>query len=288
MQITAALLDLDENIFDRVRIVPIKDIMYDNKEWLSRLENQVDLVADIGTSKVLVGHDKDESSWYLKHFPTWKTHEVENFDNIDAIKIRDFLFHNALNWEKLVPPVNKSLLQANAKKEWFRILSDENEEVRNYKDEWSESPYPPTLVTADSIVEFNDKVLIVKRGGSIGNGKFALPGGFVDGNELLLNTALRELFEETSVNVSSEQLINHLDSVHVYDHPYRSVLGRVITHVHHFSLVGLESDGKDDLEVRPGDDAIECGWYPLNEIRDTFEPLMFDDHYYILKQTFGW
>lgn len=290
IQITTALLNLDENISDRVRIVPIRDVMYNNDQWIEQLEHQVDLGAEVNSSIVLIGHDKDESSWYLKHFPKWKTHEVENFDNINATDIREWLLHSAdcHNWRGNIPAVSEAIIKDNAEKEWFKVLAREYEMVQEYKRSWEKALYPPTLVTVDSIVEHNGQVLLVTRGKGLGEGKLALPGGFINENELLITAALRELKEETSIDVSDDQLLLHLDSSGVYDHPYRSVLGRNISHAYHFMLNSSELCDRESIKVIAADDAAEVTWYPINQIKSAFEPLMFDDHYYILKKLFNW
>ena len=290
IQITLALLDLDENIADRVEIVPIRDVMYNNDQWISSLEHQVDLRAGINDSIALIGHDKDESSWYLQHFPKWKTHEVENFDNINATDIRDWLLRSpdCHNWRDKMPAVSEAILKVNSQKEWFKVLAREYEMVQDYEKSWEKSPYPPTLVTVDSIVEHNGHILLVTRGKGMGEGKFALPGGYITPNAFLVKDALRELREETNIDISDAQLLLHLYNAKVYDHPDRSVYKRTITHAHHFLLNSAEMCDIETIATKAADDAADAAWYSIHHIRHNFEPLMFDDHYYILKNIFDW
>jgi len=61
--------------------------------------------------------------------------------------------------------------------------------------------YPRPAVTADIIIfnENKDKILLIERGGEPFKGMWALPGGFMDMNETIEQTAYRELEEETNL-----------------------------------------------------------------------------------------
>lgn len=63
------------------------------------------------------------------------------------------------------------------------------------------APYPPILVTVDTVLVLNECVLMVERKGYPGKGLMAVPGGFVEKNERLLDSCLRELREETCLNI---------------------------------------------------------------------------------------
>jgi 8-oxo-dGTP diphosphatase len=56
--------------------------------------------------------------------------------------------------------------------------------------------------TAAAIVEFpNDKILLIKRATIPFKGYWALPGGKVDAGENIMQTVMREVKEETGLNV---------------------------------------------------------------------------------------
>ena len=104
------------------------------------------------------------------------------------------------------------------------------------------------------------QVLLVKRGVPPFEGQFAVPGGFIRGDESLEEAALRELHEETGVrNVFLEQL-------YTFGDPKRDPRGRVIT-VAYYALIA-----SDKLSLVAGADAAEAQWFPASSL----PPLAFD------------
>jgi 8-oxo-dGTP diphosphatase len=119
-------------------------------------------------------------------------------------------------------------------------------------------------VTVDIVIftlrEGSLQVLLVKRGVPPFEGQYAIPGGFIRGDESLEEAALRELHEETGVrNVFLEQL-------YTFGDPKRDPRGRVIT-VAYYALIG-----SDKLSLVAGADAAEAQWFPASSV----PPLAFD------------
>ena len=107
-------------------------------------------------------------------------------------------------------------------------------------------------VSVDALVEWRDGLLLIRRG----DGSWALPGGFVDPGEELLDAAIRELSEETSINLSEDMLrVAFRGPATVFSDPARDPRSHIITHVHRFVL-------PSDVEVRvtAADDAKEARW----------------------------
>src|SRR5690606_37772757 len=99
------------------------------------------------------------------------------------------------------------------------------------------SKYDPVYMTANAVVTRSDgKILLVTRGKNPGMDKLALPGGFLDKNERLENAAIRELIEETKINIPNYALQKKIVANKVFDDPKRSLRGRVITNAFHFDL----------------------------------------------------
>ena len=119
--------------------------------------------------------------------------------------------------------------------------------------------YPRPSVTVDVVVFGYDggrdlKLLLIQRGGEPFKGQWALPGGFVDMDEDLEASALRELEEETGVkDLFVEQL-------YTFGAPGRDPRGRVIS-VAYFALVNLT-----DHPAVAASDAEQADWYPLHEL----------------------
>ncbi len=104
------------------------------------------------------------------------------------------------------------------------------------------------------------QVLLVKRGVPPFEGQYAIPGGFIRGDESLEEAALRELHEETGLrNVFLEQL-------YTFGDPKRDPRGRVIT-VAYYALIA-----SDKLSLVAGADAAEAQWFPASSV----PPLAFD------------
>jgi 8-oxo-dGTP diphosphatase len=99
------------------------------------------------------------------------------------------------------------------------------------------------------------QVLLVKRGVPPFEGQYAIPGGFIRGDESLEEAALRELHEETGVrNVFLEQL-------YTFGNTKRDPRGRVIT-VAYYALIA-----SDKLSLVAGADAAEAQWFPAGSLR---------------------
>jgi 8-oxo-dGTP diphosphatase len=60
----------------------------------------------------------------------------------------------------------------------------------------------PIIKAASACVWRGDDVLLIKRGSTLGYGRWSLPGGKVEPGETTQEAALRELLEETGVTAS--------------------------------------------------------------------------------------
>jgi len=104
------------------------------------------------------------------------------------------------------------------------------------------------------------KVLLIERRDDPFKGKWALPGGFVNMDEPLAQAVLRELREETGVDLP------FMEQLATFGDPGRDPRGRVI------STAYLVLARMDELKVEAGDDAVRAKWFPV----DALPPLAFD------------
>lgn len=96
-------------------------------------------------------------------------------------------------------------------------------------------------------------------------GQLALPGGFVLPGEDLPDAALRELGDETSLQVD----VRHLEQLQTYGCPGRDPRGRVVT-------AAYLAVTPDLPEPRAGTDAIGASWHSVQQLLDSRGSLAFD------------
>lgn len=267
----------------RVTFVPVRDY-YDDLRWSAAVQRQVEALVGEGAEIALVGHFKDDSSYYLNHFPQWRLATVGREAEVDATMVRNVLFQAqdvAVSLSALadaLPPAVLHYLQAWTLLPYYAQLAEEHTAIVKNRAAWAGAPYPPIFTTVDAVVENAGHVLLVERGAAPGKGLWALPGGYLEPGERLLHGAIRELQEETGLALLSSTLEDALQGVQVFDHPERSQRGRTITHAHHFNL------RLDHLpEVKGADDAARAQWVPLAELAG-MEDRLYDDHFHILRQ----
>ncbi|MBA55931.1 MAG: ADP-ribose pyrophosphatase [Pseudomonadales bacterium] len=275
----------------RVFIAPLMDMIYNDEAWVRNVQATVNGIvtaqhttphrpARVG----LIGHDKDQSSYYLNLFPQWGAVSVDNLDQLSATPIREALFNKegepAKAIQQSVPPsVHQQLIQFCAG-DVYVALQKEFQFIANYRRAWEQAPYPPTFVTVDAVVVQSGHVLMVERRARPGKGLLALPGGFVDQGEKLVDACLRELREETRLKVPVPVLKGSIKSQQVFDDPHRSARGRTITHAFYMEL----QPDKTLPKVKGGDDARHALWIPLADLDPT---QIFEDHYFIIQEMTG-
>ena len=220
----------------------------------------------------MVGCNKDESSFYLKMFPQWALHEEPYAEHVDATQIRELLYNDrSLDFiSGAVAPTTLEFLREFRTTADFRYVLNEQTVINKYRKAWEVAPYAPTFVTADAVVVCSGHILLVERGAAPGMGLLALPGGFLDQGERLVDAALRELREETRIKVPMPVLKGSVRDTAIFDHPKRSARGRTITHA---TLIVLP-DGPLP-KVKGSDDAVKASWYPLGSLDSE---MFFEDH----------
>jgi bifunctional NMN adenylyltransferase/nudix hydrolase len=154
-------------------------------------------------------------------------------------------------------------------------LCEEYHFLKKYRAKFKELEFPPIFVTVDAVVINNGHILLVKRRSAPGKGLWALPGGFLNQSEKIRHAIIRELIEETRIDVHPNLLKSALKGIEPFDAPNRSLRGRTITHA---GLIVLNY--KDNPRVKGSDDAEKAKWFTINEFYQMTEQ-MFEDHHSI-------
>lgn len=131
--------------------------------------------------------------------------------------------------------------------------------------------YPMFSLAVDiAVVDIKDRLLVIRRGGEVNTNKLALPGGFVDINETLSNAAIRELYEETGLIISKNELNDGL----LLDDPDRDPRGRVVSHQFNVYL----EKRFEEYDIKAGDDASDVEFHHLSDV-----PSLAFDHNKVVK-----
>lgn len=265
---------------DNVKVVPVSDYPYDDNKWVAAIQNLVYGAMKFTPDPIkigLIGHEKDGSSYYLKIFPTWGNESVPNVDGIHATDIRKEYFETADidGMKGLIDNKIAVLLYDFHHTYEYNTIKKEYQMIQAYKKSWEAAPYAPTFVTTDAVVVQSGHILLVKRKHAPGIGLWALPGGFLNPEEKMVDGALRELKEETKIKVPLPVLRGSIKGEKTFDHPHRSTRGRTITKAFYIDL-GFD---KELPKVKGSDDAEKACWVPFNEVDRT---QMFEDHFFII------
>lgn len=179
-----------------------------------------------------------------------------------------------------LPPCVIDFLSGFIQTQEYENLTREYAFVAKYQYAWRFAPHPPIFTTADAIVVQSGHILLVKRKGFPGKGLWALPGGFVEADETIQQSCLRELDEETAIKLPPGLLRGRIVSREVFDEPFRSSRGRTITHAF---LIHLDPGPLPKIKTggQEGDEeTFKIAWVPLSKLRrDQF----FEDHYSIIQ-----
>src|SRR5688572_3169142 len=105
-------------------------------------------------------------------------------------------------------------------------------------------------IAVGAIVIVDDHLLMVQRGQDPGKGLWSLPGGRVERGEYLEQALVREVREETGLEVEAGPLVGFLE-----------VVGEP-----HYVILDFAARLDARTEPRAADDVAEARWVPLDEV----------------------
>jgi 8-oxo-dGTP diphosphatase len=112
--------------------------------------------------------------------------------------------------------------------------------------------YEAPTVAVGAICQNGKDLLMVKRGREPAKGLWSIPGGRVELGEYLADALVREVREETGLDVQ----VGQLAGIH-------EVVGDP-----HFVILDFEAIVTTDRDPVPGDDVEEVRWVPFGEVPD--------------------
>jgi bifunctional NMN adenylyltransferase/nudix hydrolase len=281
----AMIKDATRGLNMQVYVEPNTDTIYNDQAWAVRVQGIVSKYRVLGGAGVgIIGHKKDDSSFYLDMFPQWGYENVDEIAPLSAVNIRDLLFKRGANMEFIrgvVPNTTFDFLSEFWKTDAYHQIIREREFIAEHNKQYAGLKYPPIFSTADAVVICSGHVLMIKRRAEPGKGLWALPGGYVNANtdKSVEDAAIRELREETMIKVPAPVLRGSIVRSKVFDAIDRSPRGRIITHAFYIQL----PDGELP-KVKGSDDAEKARWVPIAEVRSEE---CFEDHFEIISHFVG-
>lgn len=126
-----------------------------------------------------------------------------------------------------------------------------------------------------AVIVHDGEILLVKRGSDPGRGKWSIPGGMVELEETVRTTVVREVKEETNLNVEVNDLIDVVDNT-VHDKEGRLRF--------HFVILDFYARLKDG-QLRAGSDVLDVKWVPLNSVETLDLTQTFREFFQRNRQT---
>lgn len=261
----------------RLRWVQVRDHLYDEERWLGEVRDGVERHTGGHPDVALIGHLKDESSYYLRSFPGWTFLPTQVVSPLSATDVRRAYFADRLEEVAgMVPPAVHAFLSAFRGTADFAELQADAEWLREMQAQ--AATWPPLGVEAHALVmDREGRVLLTRRTERPGRGLLALPGVEILPGETLAASARRAAAGALAVTPDDPDLSPLPSPASVYDAPGRSLRGRVIAHV--FRL-GWTGEVAQPVARPPGAGPL---WLSPGEALARPEAF-FEDHHAVLEQ----
>ncbi len=256
--------DATDLFFDSIR-----DFPYDNDAWFALAKQKIDSHIDADDEVVIVGCNKDASTFYLEGFPDYELELVDLESVMDATTVRQDLYEGfGLNLHMVPKPVYDWYQKWNEKNpEIMAALMQKFVDVNKYHTDWGKGPF----LCVDSILMSEGEwfAIIEHKEGTL-----AIPGGFLDKGETTLNGARRECREEIGFDPGDKPY-----RFFIADHPSRD------ERCHNVSTVYVWDLGDEMPKLIAGDDAVDVHWMDFYEIQSRREEFRAD-HFHLIEKAY--
>lgn len=263
-------------------------------EWEAEVLNRISIcqhALNIVNSEdiTILAHDKDDTSYYVHNFPQFKLTLVPSLGNFNATDARVALYSGEGDINLRLRPhtsegVIKWLVQNYLNKPeapfGYSWLVKEYQSAMEFKEQYRGLPYGINFITGDALVICGSHILLVQRNGSTGHNQWALPGGFKEPGEDIKKTIIRELLEETVIDVPKRALRQGYKGCDPFSAQGRDPRGDFTT----FCGVFVIEPNKDGTlpKVRGSSDAKQATWQHIAEVRNN-SGIVFADHSNIIE-----
>lgn len=287
--------------YNNVYINDVEDRLYQSEEWKTLIYEAINNVLlqyskySIFSVKkenkpkiALVAFEKDRSSFYINEFPEWDLIKVNKFNfhendvPLNASNLRTLIYENNKGFVKHLVPnkIYEYIINWCNTSENYKYVKDWLDFDKKYQSQFLHLSYGSNFYCADNVVIQSNHILLIKRKEHPGKMLWALPGGHIQTDETYYEGAVRELYEETSIKIPEKVLHGSFIGYRIFDNPERSLRGRIyepkcrtISVSHCFNLDPTQALPR----VKANDDAEDCYWFKLKEIRDMRDQI-FEDH----------
>lgn len=274
---------------------PLPDFDYQDDRWLNNLHNIIKDFAKENIKEhhfipIFVSPDRDDdaqlrNSWKSGGGSVITSSYKYKGGNLSATMVRELLVENYTSdveddptLRAVLPFYTRKFLDKD--KSGVQALCREHSEMKHFKNLWKDTPYPVIFQATDAfVIDKEDNVLLIERGGAIGKGKYAMAGGYLEEGLTLEENMKKELLEETNLDLDKH---NHgILKSWTCDAPDRSGRGRIITTAF---MVWLKDDLISDLvDLEAGDDAAHVIHTKLEDIKNGSVDL-YSDHAGIINK----
>lgn len=109
------------------------------------------------------------------------------------------------------------------------------------------------VVCVGAVVVDDDRLLLIRRGHGPAAGEWSVPGGRVEFGELMVEALVREVKEETGLDIAVDDYLGHVE---------------LVGEQHHFVIHDYRATAFETEPLIAGDDAAEARWFDLSEVAD--------------------
>lgn len=135
--------------------------------------------------------------------------------------------------------------------------------MENLRREYPSQP----MIGVGAVIVQEGKILLAKRGSEPGKGKWSVPGGLVELGEKLEKAVIREVKEETNLDVEVVRLIDAVDNI-IGDSNGKLQF--------HFAILDYLVKLKGGI-LQPSSDVLDTRWVRIEEAEDYDITTVFRD-----------